>query len=383
MKSSMAKLFVVTVLAVSFLAVPRQGSGDEWVGKAKKKPLIQIALLLDTSNSMDGLINQAKSQLWKIVNEFTLAKRGGQRPEIQVALYEYGNDGLPASEGHIRMVLPLTNDLDKVSEQLFALTTNGGSEYCGQVIQAAGNQLQWSKDSNDLKVIVIAGNEPFTQGTVDYRDACKGVIGKGVIVNTIHCGSFEEGANSGWKDGALLADGTYMNIDSDRTVVHVDAPQDAEIARLGADLNTTYIPYGAMGEEAAARQVAQDSNAASVAAGSSVNRAIFKSAAQYNNAAWDLVDAVEQGKAEVTALEEEALPEDMRKMSKDERKKYVEERSEKRKDLQEKIKKLNAQREDYVAKKLKEQSGSEADTLDSAMIKAMRKQAVERSFTFE
>jgi len=31
-------------------------------------PLIQIALLLDTSNSMDGLINQARSQLWAIVN---------------------------------------------------------------------------------------------------------------------------------------------------------------------------------------------------------------------------------------------------------------------------------------------------------------------------
>ncbi|MEZ5022383.1 MAG: hypothetical protein R2728_03810 [Chitinophagales bacterium] len=31
---------------------------------------IQIALLLDTSNSMDGLIEQAKGKLWSIVNEF-------------------------------------------------------------------------------------------------------------------------------------------------------------------------------------------------------------------------------------------------------------------------------------------------------------------------
>ncbi|RPI65426.1 MAG: hypothetical protein EHM44_00590, partial [Ignavibacteriales bacterium] len=34
-----------------------------------KNNSIQLALLLDTSNSMDGLIDQAKSQLWKIVNE--------------------------------------------------------------------------------------------------------------------------------------------------------------------------------------------------------------------------------------------------------------------------------------------------------------------------
>ncbi len=32
-----------------------------------KNQRIMLALLLDTSNSMDGLIEQAKSQLWKIV----------------------------------------------------------------------------------------------------------------------------------------------------------------------------------------------------------------------------------------------------------------------------------------------------------------------------
>jgi len=45
-----------------------------------------------------------------------------------VALYEYGKDSLPVSEGYLRMILPLTTDLDKVSEELFALTTNGGQD---------------------------------------------------------------------------------------------------------------------------------------------------------------------------------------------------------------------------------------------------------------
>lgn len=47
------------------------------------KPLIQVALLLDTSNSMDGLIDQAKTQLWNIVSEFATAKRDGKTPELQ------------------------------------------------------------------------------------------------------------------------------------------------------------------------------------------------------------------------------------------------------------------------------------------------------------
>ena len=84
------------------------------VKPAAKQPVIQLAILLDTSNSMDGLIDQAKSQLWKIVDQFIAVKRDGQRPLLQVALFEYGNDGLSAKENHIRLVLPLTDDLDKV-----------------------------------------------------------------------------------------------------------------------------------------------------------------------------------------------------------------------------------------------------------------------------
>jgi len=60
------------------------------------------------------------------------------------------------------MVLPLTTDLDKVSEQLFALTTRGGQEYCGMVIQHAADGLAWTPSASDLKAIFIAGNEPFT-----------------------------------------------------------------------------------------------------------------------------------------------------------------------------------------------------------------------------
>ncbi|HPH47396.1 MAG TPA: hypothetical protein PKU83_10320, partial [Chryseolinea sp.] len=77
---------------------------------------------------MDGLIDQAKSQLWKIVNELSAAKCGdGTQPNIKIALYEYGNDGLSASEGYIRQVSPLSEDLDVISEKLFSLRTNGGN----------------------------------------------------------------------------------------------------------------------------------------------------------------------------------------------------------------------------------------------------------------
>ncbi len=103
----------------------------------EKKPLVQIAILLDTSGSMSGLIDQARAELWSIVNEFIFAERDGQQPELQVALYEYGKDSLAKEGGYIRQIVPFTTDLDKVSEELFALETNGGDEYCGWVIKEA------------------------------------------------------------------------------------------------------------------------------------------------------------------------------------------------------------------------------------------------------
>lgn len=200
------------IVAGQVFAEP-EGANDK-TDKASAKPaVIQMAILLDTSNSMDGLINQARSQLWKVVNEFATARRNGQVPDLRVALYQYGNSRLSKDTNWIQQVLPFSDDLDRVSEKLFALTTNGGQEYCGAVIQHAVNQLQWSESNDDLKCIFIAGNEPFSQGPVGYQEVCKTAIEKGITVSTIFCGNEAQGVQTGWQAGALLADGSFMNID--------------------------------------------------------------------------------------------------------------------------------------------------------------------------
>ncbi len=350
----------------------------------KPRPVIQMAILLDTSGSMSGLIEQAKSQLWKIVNELAMSKKNGQYPDLQLALYEYGKSGIPAEEGYMRMILPLTTDLDKVSEELFALRTRGGAEYCGMVIQAATDGLAWSKSEGDLKVIFIAGNEPFTQGKVDYKKACKRAIASGIIVNTIHCGSHEKGISGHWKDGALLADGSYMNIDQNRKVVHINAPQDKEIARLSEEINKTYVPYGAAGKAGAARQEKQDRNALLfAAAGTSVQRGVAKAQRQYTNARWDLVDALRDGGVKLGELKDEDLPENMQKMTPAERVAYVEVQAMQRADIQQTINGLNTERRKYVAEQREKLSETGEDTLDAVMIKTLRAQAQKKNFQFE
>lgn len=212
-----------------------------------KNNTVKIALLLDTSNSMDGLINQAKSQLWDIVNEFTHAKCGNNsRPELQIAIYQYGNDGLSSREGYIQQVLNFSNDLDEISEKLFSLRTNGGEEYCGEVIQTSLKQLEWGKNPDNLKMIFIAGNEPFTQGKLNYKDAVTNAKEKDIVLNTIFCGNYEQGIETDWKNGATLTGGEYMAIDHNKEVAHINTPYDDIIIKLNSKLNTTYISYGSV-----------------------------------------------------------------------------------------------------------------------------------------
>ena len=343
--------------------------------------VIQIAILIDTSNSMDGLIEQTKSQLWTIVNELALARYEQEQPTLEIALYEFGNDGIPAEEGHIRKVCDLTTDLDKISEELFALKTYGGYEYCGQVIDQAVTELQWSKSNDDLKMIFIAGNEEFTQGSIAYDKACKNAISKGIIVNTIFCGALQEGINTKWKDGADLADGEYMNIDQNQQTVYIESPYDDEIVVLNTKLNSTYIAYGMEGEEMQERQKKQDDNAQGYGQVNTVNRAVSKSSKNYNNSHWDLVDASDEEDFDMEKIEEEQLPEEMKEMNSEERTEYIAIKSEQRQQIQDSIQIFNDKRKTFVAEKRKEMAAE--NNLDDVMIKAIRQQAEDRNYIFE
>ena len=382
-KMKKTTLALITLLMI-LTCVSSQATARVAPEKSGDRPTIQLAILLDTSNSMDGLISQAKSQLWKIVNEFAKAKRKGQRPRLEVALFEYGNDSLPASEGYIRQVSGFTTDLDKLSEDLFALRTNGGSEYCGQVIDTATRTLSWSKRKDALKLIFIAGNEPFTQGKVNYKDAAKNAIENGIAINTIFCGAEHQGVSGMWRDGAMLADGSFAFIDSNKTVAHITSPHDKEIARLGGELNKTYIAYGAEGKAKATRQRRQDANAASVAQGADVQRAVSKSKKVYRNESWDLVDAMEaEEDMDLESMAPAALPAEMKDMSTGEKKAYVSKKAKDRKKIQKKIDQLNKKREAYVASKRKAMSEGSDDTFDSAVIGAIHAAGEKKGFEFE
>ncbi|MBS2039064.1 VWA domain-containing protein [bacterium] len=346
-------------------------------------PRIQVAILLDTSNSMDGLINQAKRQLWNIVKELGEAEVDGKTPRFEVALYEYGNDGLSVTKNYVRQVLPFTTDLDKVSEELNRLKTNGGEEYCGAVIQDSLKNLEWSKRDGDLTAIFIAGNEPFDQGTVSFQESCAAARQKGVVVNTIFCGNKQEGERTKWSEGANLAAGRFFCIDADRSVAEAPTPYDGKLAELNTRLNTTYIGYGVNAPAAQARQVAADTAAGSgaEASGYVAARAQAKATANYSNEAWDLVDAKKKGKVSLETMRKDELPAELQDKSAEERAQYVEEKAAEREKIQNEIREQGKKRDAYLAEQ-KAKSGPDT-SLEGAILGAIRDQAKQRGFKFK
>lgn len=355
-------------------------AGDPVSAATVKKQAIRVALLLDTSNSMDGLIDQAKAQLWEIVNELSYAKCKGERPQLEIALYEYGNDRLAERDGYLRKILAFTNDLDDVSKELFSLTTNGGSEYCGAVIQASLDNLNWGNDADDLKMIFIAGNEPFTQGKVNFKEAASNAKKKDVVINTIFCGKHEQGIDSHWRDGAKLTYGDYMSINHNQETVHIASPYDDIILQLNVRLNKTYVPYGEYGRKKIRVQVEQDDNAAEYSKANAVSRTVSKGSHLYKNSSWDLVDAEEKEDFSYKSLKKNQLPEALRGKSEAELRSYLEDLRKERDEIQAEISRLNEQRRAYIATKKGENS---ANGLEAAMITSLKKQAAKKNYVWQ
>lgn len=348
-------------------------------GVAASSAVIDLAICLDTSGSMDGLIESAKQKLWAIVNDLATAQPA---PQLRVALITFGNDGHNQEDGWTFVQTGFTDDLDTVSARLFELRTNGGTELVGRALHTAST-LDWHPSEGALRIVVVAGNESADQDAErNYRDVCRGLIERDVIVNAIYCGDKNDEIAPGWHDVALRADGQFATIDQNGGTVVIETPFDAPLAQLSADLNTTYIPFGAHGAAGCSNQWAQDANAESLNVTTAAARAVTKSSCNYTNVAWDLVDASRQESFKLADVKDEDLPENMRGMSLDQRVAHIAEMSARRAEIGTKIAGLNTQREAFVADELRRRGLDETNAFDAAIRRAIRDQARAKGIRF-
>ena len=126
---------ILTLMTISLMAFTMPPNRHYRSKAPSVAPKIQVAILLDVSNSMDGLIDQAKAQLWNMVSTMGKAQcENNLSPQIEIALYEYGRTTNDPKQGYVKQINAFSNDLDSISKNLFSLKTQGGDEFCGHVI---------------------------------------------------------------------------------------------------------------------------------------------------------------------------------------------------------------------------------------------------------
>jgi hypothetical protein len=345
---------------------------------AEKPKSIDVAVLLDTSGSMDGLIESAKIKLWAIVNDLAKIQPA---PNLRVALYQYGNDGVSKDSGWVRLENDLTNDLDEIYKKLNALRTNGGTELVARVTQTALKDLKWNSEKDALKLIFVCGNEPANQDKqVSLEEVAKLAKEKQVFVNTIYCGNANSNEAKLWKEFAQMCGGKYNTIDQNRTgsEVVIATPFDKELNELNESLNKTYLCYGkGEAQDKAKNQLVQDANALKAAPEANFGRIGSKASGLYRNDSWDLVDRMKNdAKFDWKTLKDEELPEEMRKLKPEEREAFLKKKTEEREGVRKKITELTTKRSAFVAEEMKKQPKSAQDkAFDAAVRTTLREQA--------
>lgn len=340
---------------------------------AQTAPVVELAICLDVSGSMDGLLDGARARLWSLVSDLATAT---PTPSLKVALLTFGCDAYDPTAGWTRIDAPFTDDLDLVSERLFALSTNGGTELVGRVVALAARELAWTPGEGVVRMIVVAGNESANQDQeVPYPSACREAIERAILVNSIFCGSPGDPIAAEWADVARRADGQFVAIDQSREVVDPSTPMDEELAGLSASINETYLACGEQGAMRWQNQSAQDANALRLGSGAAASRASAKASALYDNRGWDLVDGCAAGTLDLATIPDADLPEEMRGKTLDEKRAIVEAKGKERAEIRSRIESLQKSRAEFIAAARRAAADSGATSLDDALRQAIRTQA--------
>ena len=314
-----------------------------------KTSLIQIAILLDTSGSMKGLVDQARIQIWNVIDELAASTKNESESELEIAVFQYGSDKVSKSNGYIKRVLDFSGDLDEVSRALFSLEVRGGVELCGESIRQACDDLNWNQDAG-YRAIFIAGNEAFDQGQTSFASVLPRLNEKSIAVNTIYCrwNKAKPNEDSLWKISAELASGSYAMIDHNKKMTDLKTPYDSQFRELNRRMNESFIWYGENASKHMTNQIEQDKNAKKMSNSAFASRMSSKIGHLYKHVHSDLVDAVQHGQLTLETMSTELMPENLRKMTSEQRMEFLKRKIADRESVRREMATLIAKREAWI-----------------------------------
>jgi Mg-chelatase subunit ChlD len=375
--------FVIGVGAAFALVRETKSEPPVRPGSTEEKTL-EMVFVLDTTGSMGGLIEGAKQRIWGIINE---VMQTPAHPSVRVGLVAYRDNG----DQYVTQTLPLTNDLDKVYTTLMDYRADGGGDTPENVRRALADGINlsgWSKNSaNVAQIVFLVGDAPphdDYKNEPDTLTTTASAVKAGMIVNTIQCGAADD-TRQIWQTIARRGEGQYFAIAQDGGVQIVSTPYDARLSELGNKLGSTYLAYGggpgADGErfrrDASARQSSAEIKVAAAApataqADRAVNKALNKDAY-----VGDLLQSIENDSVKFDEVKAEDLPDDLKKLSPDERKKEIEKRLAERKKIREEIVTLSKQRDEHITAERKKATGGQ-NGFDAAVATALKDQMAKK-----
>jgi Mg-chelatase subunit ChlD len=346
------------------------------------KKTLEMVFVLDTTGSMGGLIEGAKTKIWGIVNDVMQRK---DRPNVKIGLVAYRDNG----DAYITQVTPLTDDLDKIYSTLMDFRAEGGGDTPENVRRALAEGVDkagWSKaNRNTAQILFLVGDAPpqnYAQEP-DVLVTTAKAVSQNMIVNTIQCGNAAD-TRQIWQTIAQRGEGKYFAIAQDGGVQAISTPYDARLAELASKIGGTYLAYGG-GEGAEGEKFRKDNEArqavteekvmSSAPKAAQAERAMNK-AINSNAYANDLIQAIENETIKLEDVKEADLPDSLKKLSPAERKREVEKRVAQRKAIKAEIIELSKKRDEFI--KAERAKLGKQDGFDAAVSKALSEQMLRK-----
>jgi hypothetical protein len=160
------------------------GFGDVVTGL--RKVGIDLALVIDTTDSMESVLNEVKAEVQRFV-----ANLQEMVPASRVAVVAYRDKG----DEYVTKWVDFSFHTDKVQSFVGGLRADGGGDYeeaVKQGIDAAMNELTWRKAAKRI-VILIGGTPPHKEDAAEllrlareFREQHNGAIGTIDVTERLH-----------------------------------------------------------------------------------------------------------------------------------------------------------------------------------------------------
>jgi hypothetical protein len=301
-----------------------------------------------------------------------------------VAYRDLGDD-------YVTRSIDLSTDLDQMYAALMDFEAGGGGdgpESVNAALDEALHGMSWSHDRQAYQVIFLVGDAPPHEdygNETQYPDIARAARQRGIVINTIRCGSNPATA-AAWRQIAQLSAGAFFSVGQDGGALAIATPYDETLAELSRELDGTRLAYGDDEQIAAAQRklAATEKLHAEASTAARARRAAFNgSAAGHANQFGDddLLTELDQGRVALKHLDETELPAPLQALPAQQREDFLGQVRTRREGLTRRMQELTRERDAYLADAAQGAPDAQA-SLDYQVFEAVRDQAQDKGLEY-